>query len=245
MSSYKSESHKRRATTRLYFRIALFTIVAGVIILGGLRIYRSIVPTHKELHTSTQSSAPVRTIPGTPLIVDKGMGIVCIPLLTNKSVTNLAIYNRKTGQQHILFNRAVSIIGLSAGLSNGESILVFGMAVEDTNRNGRIDPLDNHQLYYYRAVSGEIHQFSKPIYNFTQLVGTLDGISTADGISRQGPGLIYKVTVDINHNGNLDTGDPVQYVVADLSTQTISEMLPETIVPTSTIKESKVEPDLQ
>ena len=239
MQIRRSDIHKRRAN-RWPIRLAgLF-----IILLIGFGILKwNSTPNLKTIPTPPpEKISPHTYTPGQPKLVDVRSGTYVIPLYANKQMINIALYRRATGTQKVLFNRAVSIDDLAVIQYRGEPIMLLTMATEDTNSNGGVDPQDIHQLFWCNLLTGNIHKISKPIFNFISYVSILPEGSSSTGNVWSGE-VLYKVSVDVNHNGETDSSDPIQFVLVDLGKQTLNEILPESVVPTSAIKNDG--PDLK
>jgi hypothetical protein len=232
MQLRRSDIHKRRPN-RLPLRLAG---LCGILLVGfGIWKWAS-RPDLKSIPTPPpEKISPHTYTPGQPKLVDVRSGTYIVPLYANKHMINLALYRRATSTQKLLFNRAVSIDDLSVIQYQGEPIILLTMATEDTNSNGGIDAQDIHQLFWCNPISGDIHKINKPIFNFISYVSMLPEGSSSTGNGWRGE-VLYKVSVDINHNGQADASDPIQFVLIDLGKQTLNEILPESVVPTSAIK---------
>jgi hypothetical protein len=176
-------------------------------------------------------------IPGTPQLIEGKTGTFAIPLYRHNQFSNIAIYNRQTKERHLLFTTPVSIRNIHVSRTRGNSGMVIVMASEDTNSNGTIDATDIHQLYWYNGTSGEIRKINRPLLNFLGWVSSsaLETIVNGDVVSSTE--LLYKVSVDTDHNGRADAKDPIQYVLVNLSNYSVDELLPESVVPTAAVKE--------
>jgi hypothetical protein len=189
-------------------------------------------------HPTTPSSNETKIIPTEytaldPVIVNHQAGIIAIPLQSKDITANILVYHRGSNSKKLLFTQPLVIGSMAALAHNNESILAFTVATEDTNSNGKIDSADIHQLYWYSPNSGKVNKVSKPIFHFINYSATLPSGRTDSGA--WGQELLYKVSMDSNHNGTVDVDDPIQLVLIDLDAHTIVELLPEGIVPTTSI----------
>jgi len=176
---------------------------------------------------------PKAVVPGQPRLLDPRSGTYIIPLYVKNRCINLAWYHRATGAQRVLLKGSASISDIAIRTVYNDPTVLLTMATEDTNSDGKIDRLDIHQLYWCSA-SGTLKKVNKPIFNFVKLLSALPNGSGPTG-NTWGNELVYKVTVDTNHNGQTDGADPVQFVLVDLEQRTLRDMLPDSIVPTAAI----------
>lgn len=228
----------------IFYRRPLWIGLA--ILLLGLFLWNSFKknePKTKELLLPPAPPADSVIESGIPFVVDAANGVIATPITSAGTTVNIAIYKRGTGTRKLLFNRSLSVNSITKMRFNGEMVLALAIASEDTNSNGKVDPFDIHQLYWYSPSTAKLTKIAKPFFNFISYVDLIQMGSDDAAASGGNVEFLYKVSIDNNHNGTRDSDDPIQFVLVNFSSSECIEILPHEIVPSANIPTADATPN--